>query len=450
MLFGFIFSILTATYTLSSTTSVELSGDAPSESSYSYVTTSTTGSRGQMTKGNSTYLQLKGWGGCTIHAIELQMRSNKSSGKGSLLVQVGGESVWSINDEKFSSAAWAGAYTTDLVRITRDMQVEVPSNSDIDIVISATENSLYIGSYSILYTEAPARCYTVAFSTGMDVSPAILTQSAIDAPVVLPEWKDTADWRFLGWSEAEVLGSSTEPVLLPPGALYFPTKNTTLWAVYSDGDKPISALEYQSDTYAITMCNAFTEDFFETGCGLAMCGGVRDGEVALRKVRMRRLNEGGFLLDTPLSSDMAYYIDFVSDSTLTITHVLSNTRIGYEKRALSAVQSLWRYRILDDGSILVYYLYSDKSSVLYFGTGVSGTKEYMVAYSQLLLVDQVKKDWLILFPVVVLHYTSWPFGKGDGIENVLMQQDGEDRVFRFGIYELHVKDGKKTLHLLHM
>ena len=165
---------------------------------------------------------------------------------------------------------------------------------------------------------------------------------------------------------------------------------------------------------------------------------------------MRRLNEGGFLLDTPLSSDMAYYIDFVSDSTLTITHVLSNTRIGYEKRALSAVQSLWRYRILDDGSILVYYLYSDKSSVLYFGTGVSGTKEYMVAYSQLLLVDQVKKDCLILFPVVVLHYTSWPFGKGDGIENVLLQQDGEDRGFRFGIYELHVKDGKKTLHLLHM
>ena len=28
-------------------------------------------------------------------------------------------------------------------------------------------------------------------------------------------------------SEEEVLGSSIEPVILPPGALYFPTKNTT-------------------------------------------------------------------------------------------------------------------------------------------------------------------------------------------------------------------------------
>jgi hypothetical protein len=181
-----------------------------------------------------------------------------------------------------------------------------------------------------------------------------------------------------------------------------------------------------------------------------MYGGVKDGEVALRKVHMVRLDEGGFLLETPVSGDMAYYVDFVSDSTLTIMHVQSNTGVGYEKRALSAVQSLWKYRVLDDGSLLVYYEYSDKSSVLYFGAGVNGTNEYMSAYSQLLLVNQVKDNWLVLFPAVVLHYTSWPFGKGDSVENVMVQKDGEERIYRFGIYEVRVKGGKKSLRLLHM
>lgn len=450
MLLGLIFSILTATYTVTSTTAVEASGDIPNNSTYEYSRTASSGQKGQMTGGNSTRLNLEGWGGCTIHSIDLQMHSNKSSGRGSLQVRVGEKVVWSIADKNFSSSDWAGLYTTDWVSVMQEMQCVVPADADIDVVISATENSLYIGSYTIKYMEAPAQRYTVDFVTGMDIFPAMLTQSVIGAPVILPAWQDTLDWHFLGWSEEEVLESTSAPVVLPAGTSYFPVKNTTLWAVYSDVDKPVSVSDYQSDRYVITMCNAFTEDFFEPGYGLAMYGGVKDGEVALRKVHMVRLDEGGFLLETPVSGDMAYYVDFVSDSTLTIMHVQSNTGVGYEKRALSAVQSLWKYRVLDDGSLLVYYEYSDKSSVLYFGAGVNGTNEYMSAYSQLLLVNQVKDNWLVLFPAVVLHYTSWPFGKGDSVENVMVQKDGEDRVFRFGIYELHVKDGKKTLHLLHM
>ena len=450
MLLGFIFSILTATYSLSSTTLVEVSGDVPTGSTYTYERSAASGQKGQMTEGNSTRLHLEGWDGCTIHSIDLQMHSNKSSGRGSLQVCVGEDVIWSVVDETFSSPNWAGEYTTKWVNVMKDVQCVVPDATDVDIIISATENSLYIGSYTIKYTAAPVRCYAVDFVTGMDISPAMLTQSAIGEPVVLPAWRDSLDWRFLGWSEEEVLESTLEPAVLSPGALYFPTRNTTLWAVYSDGDKLVSVADYQSDRYVITMCNAFTEDFFEPGYGLAMYGGVKDGEVALRKVHMVRLDEGGFLLETPVSGDMAYYVDFVSDSTLTIMHVQSNTGVGYEKRALSAVQSLWKYRVLDDGSLLVYYEYSDKSSVLYFGAGVNGTNEYMSAYSQLLLVNQVKDNWLVLFPAVVLHYTSWPFGKGDSVENVMVQKDGEERIYRFGIYEVRVKGGKKSLRLLHM
>ena len=450
MLLGFVFSILTATYSLSSTTSIEVSGDVPTGSTYTYERSATSGQKGQMTEGNSTRLHLEGWDGCTIHSIDLQMHSNKSSGRGSLQVCVGGEVIWSVVDETFSSPNWAGEYTTKWVNVMKDVQCVVPDAADIDIIISATENSLYIGSYTIKYTEAPVRCYTVDFVTGMDISPAMLTQSAIGAPVVLPAWRDSLDWRFLGWSEEEVLESTLEPAVLSPGALYFPTRNTTLWAVYSDGDKLVSVSDYQSDRYVMMMCNTVTESVLGVGHGMAMLGSVSDGEIALRDVRMMRLDEGGFVLETPVSGDMAYYVDFVSDSTLTIRHVQSNTWVGYKERSLSAVSSLWQYRVLDDGSILVYYMYSNKSYVLYFGSGVNGTNEYMSAYSQPALVDLCAKDGLVLFPAVVLHYTSWPFGKGDGVENVLLQHDGEDRFFRFGIYELHVKDGKKTLNLLHM
>ena len=56
MLLGFIFSILTATYSLSSTTLVEVSGDVPTGSTYTYERTATSGQKGQMTEGNSTRL----------------------------------------------------------------------------------------------------------------------------------------------------------------------------------------------------------------------------------------------------------------------------------------------------------------------------------------------------------------------------------------------------------
>ena len=450
MLLGFVFSILTATYSLSSTTSIEVSGDVPMESLYSYATSARTGTRGQMTSGNSTHLQLKGWGGCRINSITLQMHSNKSSGTGSLMVRVGDEIVWSISNEDFCSSSWASAYTTEWVDVTNRIRHVVPMDADIDIIISATENSLYIGSYTIEYEEAPERCYTVDFSTGLDIAPTMQTQVSIGAPVLLPEWQDTLDWRFLGWSEEEVLETSSVPTVMPAGVQYFPSKNTTLWAVYSDGDALASVIDYQSDRYVVTMCNAFTETVLGAGRGMAMLGSVNNGEVALRDVGMIRSDDGGYILESPVDKNMAYHVDFVSDSTLTITHVSSNTYVGYAERSLSAIQSLWRYRVLDDGSLLVYYLYSEKSYILYFGTGVNGTNEYISAYSQSTLVDLYTEGALVLFPAVIIHYTSWPFGKGDGVENVLLQHDGEDRVFRFGIYELHVKDGKKTLHLLHM
>ena len=149
MLLAFLFSILTATYSLSSTTSVEASGVLPEGATHTYERSATTGQKGQMTAGNSTRLYLTGWEGCTIRTVTLSMRSNKSAGAGSLRMRIGNNEVWSIADEPFDSDAWAGQYTTDFVPICKHMQTTV--DGDIEIIISATENSLYIQSYEIAY-----------------------------------------------------------------------------------------------------------------------------------------------------------------------------------------------------------------------------------------------------------------------------------------------------------
>ena len=78
MLLGLIFSILTATYSLSSTTHVEASGDIPEYSTYYYARSAEHGQKGQITAGNSTCLTLTGWDGkyiisplSIVHGMEL-------------------------------------------------------------------------------------------------------------------------------------------------------------------------------------------------------------------------------------------------------------------------------------------------------------------------------------------------------------------------------------------
>ena len=149
MILSIILSIFSVTFTLSSTTEVKPSGVLPDSTTYRYERTATTGQKGQMTEGNATRLELNGWDGYVIRAVELQMRSNKSSGKGSLCMSVGDDVVWAIDDREFCEDAWAGMYTTDWVPITQQMNVLV-TNEPIEITISATENSLYIYSYTII------------------------------------------------------------------------------------------------------------------------------------------------------------------------------------------------------------------------------------------------------------------------------------------------------------
>ena len=439
MLFGLIFSILTATYTLSSTTTVEGSGDVPAGSTYKYERSATTGQKGQMTSGNSTRLYLSGWQNCQIQSIALRMRSNTDSGAGALQVTIDDVPVWIIDNAKFSERYWAGEYSTNWMEIKKDLIRTV--NSTIDIQISASANSLYIDSYSISYTVLPPTCYTVTFHTGLDRQPSSISQNQIGEPIILPTWQDTALWNFVGWSEKEIEENTPISDLFQAGSSYTPRYNTTLWAVYSDRESTISTTNYQSGEYIISMHNAFTESLTESG--MALEGGISNGHIPLCKVEMQPTTQGQFRLYTPITEEMIYQLDFTSDSTLHITHSNSQTPIGHKDNKLFPNAEAWEYKQLNDNSLGIAYTYKNRHYALFFG--IPNMSDEAVAYAQGLDIEKWEEDGMYLFPVLRSKYTSWPFGKYDSVEQIYRPDISDGILIRIGTHLLYIKNGKKYL-----
>ena len=400
-------SILKATYTLTSTTTVKQSGTAPESSVATYERTSSTGQKGQMTAGNSTRLELRGWDDYIIKEVELQMRSNMKSGAGSLSVVVGMDTLWKIDNQPFSDDVWAGNYSTDWLSIAKSMNTLVEENECIEINISATENSLYINSYTIYY--AVPQCYTVTFHTGLDTCPPPLTQSAPDKPLILPAWQDTAEWYFLGWSEEEVLENQLTMPLLSAGDSYLPRMNTTLWSVYSNQRDNRAVSEYISGQYAIAMFNEVTT---LEGDGMIMDGYVKDGVVSTQPVGLQRNSDGVYCIYSTLKENVLYDVQFYKDSTVSIMHHDTKRMIGYKGKKLFTIDTLWQYRVLEeDGSLAIYYSYEDSYEdsyeKIYYALYMGLQQNTMVAYAQ--KIDTVKWDSnaLWLFPKVEI--TTRPF-----------------------------------------
>lgn len=413
------------TYTLSSTTTIEQSGTPPKSSVATYDRTTTTGKKGQMTAGNSTRLELKGWDGCTIKRVELQMHSNTRSGAGSLSLVIGNDTLWQIDNQPFSDKSWAGEYSTDWRTVAISTNTLVKEKECIEINISATENSLYINSYTIYYDPPIVpQCYTVTFYTGLDTCPFTLTQSSPDEPLILPILQDTAKWYFLGWTEVEVLDNQLITPLLSAGDTYLPRKNMTLWSVYSNQRENKAVSEYISGQYAIAMYNDYI-DMEEKG--ILMNGYVQNGVVSTQPVWLQRNSDGVYCIYSTLKENVLYDVQFYEDSTVSIMHDDTKGMIGYKGNKLFTIDTLWQYRVLEDGSLAIYYPYEDNYYALYMGF----QQQKIVAYAQRIDVANWRSSGLWLFPKVEI--TTWPFGKYDNITNIVRPNGADEPFFRFGI-----------------
>ena len=442
MILTILLSILTATFSLKSTTSVGESGVIPPTSMVSYERSANSGQKGQMTAGNATRLELRGWDGCTIHSVSLQMRSNTQSGVGSLTMKIGVDTVWAIYNQPFKEEVWAGQYSTNWVDIQKDMNVVVGEDECIEIIISATENSLYINSYTICYEAAVPQAYTVNFNTGLDTCPASISQTEPGVPIELPMWQDTACWHFVGWTEVEILEYQVLAPILPAGEEYVPRKNITLWAVYTDVKEYLPLEDYESGSYVIAYRNTFTE--YLTGSGMAMCGGVEDGYVPIMDVEMQRNADSVYCLESRVVESMLYDVVFVDDSTLILKHSIEGA-IGYKGNKIDSQESVWKYKVLEDGSMIIYCVYNNRTYALYMGY----VGDEVGVYVQYVDIDGWTKDGFWLYPKIEKRYASWPFGKYDSVESIMHPESRDDAVYQLGIYKIHIRDGKKMIYLTH-
>lgn len=148
----------TVTYTVTSTSAVSVSGDAPSGSSATYSSTYST--KCQLTGGNSMTLTLSGYQGMTVKGLTLSMKSNSGKGAGYLSVKAGSTTLGSIGSSssgvKFNTASWYGDWSTSYVDVKPTLSntaYTVQSGEELVIVIGATANSLYCQSFTIEYAQ---------------------------------------------------------------------------------------------------------------------------------------------------------------------------------------------------------------------------------------------------------------------------------------------------------
>ena len=433
MILGLLISILSATYTITSSSSVEESGNIPVGSEATYSRSGTSGRVGQMTAGNSTLLVLDNWGGIEIDSIAVEMRSNKTAGAGSLNVSIGEDVVCKIKDADFSDKNWNGDFSDEWCRISRWIGEKVGIGEQIKILIQASKNSLYVNSYTIYYTLPEPEAYTVSFVSGIGLEIPNSTEKSPLSGITLPCIKDTLDWTFIGWSESEVLESDSCPRIWQADEVYYPASHCKLWAVYTNERSQEAISNYVSGEYALV----------NTFWSRAMVGGIEDGMVSTRDVELS-ITETSYALLDKVTDDMVYAVNFLTDSTLTIENIANEEWIGYNEKGLDDSQKVWHYHILSDQSLCIH----QPQGVLFWGFGADAMQEYVVVYNAKVDWTLMQADGLRLFDIQNMYFTTWPFGKIDGVEDIIIPEfieENTEYILHLGSYELHIQNGKKWL-----
>ncbi len=145
-------TVRTVTYTVTSKTTVSKSGYASApNATYSQ----TYNSQKQATAGNSFTLTVPFSSGATIRSVTMSMKSNKSSGAGTLDITLGGVSICSIADATaFNDSLWHGSYSQEYVPVVKSgLNATADSDCNLVIHIAATTHSLFCESYTIEYDD---------------------------------------------------------------------------------------------------------------------------------------------------------------------------------------------------------------------------------------------------------------------------------------------------------
>ncbi len=373
--------------------------------------------KGTVRQGDEAMLRLSQLGGITLHSVEVYVRSNKSGGAGIFTVSGNGQTLASLAG---TYKEWTGAYDNSAYHAIPLLSSEAAGIADLSIGLQGTANSLYIEKYVISY-QAPDPC-TLTLMEGDEVY-ASLTEEKGGSGILLPALPDKAEWQFMGWSETEFWGIQTLPAYTAPGTVVYPNTDGCLWSVW----KYVAAQEsgYAKDLQSGDYIYANRE------LGIALNGVPENGQMATAPIQ-------------PGSADQIYHIEFEEDETATIMHKRTGTYIGYEDAQLVAEPSSW-YVYHQGDETLFYYPNGGKYMVLWLNVYDYTTQK---SYAGLFATNSLSTS-----PVGLLHagtetaevtYTCHP---ECGLSIEVLRADEQEIIVPFGIYEIHIKNGKKYLHL---
>lgn len=362
ILFAVLFPVCTllhaevATYTVTSYHAISLTdGTAPDGSVVTFNSTTASGAR--VTAGNSATLTVSGYDGQFIRSMTLQMHSNKSGGGGSLHAYLGETEVATIADASFADPTWNGAYAGSEswvnIRVPFERGFTVPDGSVLTIVVEASANSLYVGGCVIGYRTGSGLSIpkVVSFSTGTEETLPPVQEAEAGRGVLLPSLPDPdMVWHFLGWMETQQPHTEVCPAYHRAGTIYFPNRNTTLYALYtnkSGREELVQDTLFASGKYAIVSATY----------SVMMQGEVNDRKVLSTPVTLSQGEDGLYrLAQETIPEDCRYNIVF-TDSTATVQHVASNSFVGYytSSNGLQAVEREWSVQEMAEHSLCFYH-----------------------------------------------------------------------------------------------
>lgn len=225
------------TYTITDVNAVDITaGQAPlySEAVYSQSGSSV----GKMAANEETCIVLDGYEGYAIRKIVLSMHSDKTQGAGGMDVKVDDRRICQIPwGSRFSSSWWLGVfYNADFVNVTPamcDTLYEVKEGQNISILIKASQNNLYVESYTLYYEKVVHVPYKITYSVNGNVTE---VEAAEPFAAVLPSLVKNpvreSEKKFIAWSDVSNPTSVDDFIDLTNP----PHSDTVLYAVFADVD----------------------------------------------------------------------------------------------------------------------------------------------------------------------------------------------------------------------
>lgn len=413
---AFLMSIfaLVMTLTVESKSSVSGSGDIPVGVAADY---NCTYQKGTVRQGDTALLVLQNMSDIEVQKIVLTMHSNKEAGAGKIDVSADGKLL--VRHEG-SLKNWVGTFDNENGHPFTAYAGKKRANTWA-LQIVGTVNSLYLEQVEITY-QPPQPC-SVILENG-SVTYDTLTEVSGKSGVVLPFLEDLEKWTFVGWTDAGYYTIDYQPVTHYPGERFYPSEDIRLWSLW----------QWKEEIDSVWMTDIQSGDYLylEPKTHMAMAGvATQDGLASKHSDWTDELQ--------------IYTIRFSSaGDSATIYHPMTDTYVGYSGAKLANNASRWA--VYHKGAQTAFYMSSGAQMYLLWPMSVDAEYEF---YTDLLAIKQSQLSTvpMRLLKVPEIEKIFFSCHPENGLGTEMVNSISKEVIVPFGIYEIHICNGKKSIRL---